>query len=73
MSVKEHEMSAEEVKLFIREGEGLSVEFKEGYTPRIDEDIVAFSSAKGGTLLVGVQDDGTVTGETLTNDLKSED
>jgi ATP-dependent DNA helicase RecG len=64
------EQSPERVKLLIREGEGLAVEFKEKYTSRIDEDIVAFSNTRGGTLLLGVRDDGAVTGEKLTNDLK---
>ena len=59
------------VDLLIREGEGLTVEFKERYTSRIDEDIIAFSNVKGGTLLIGVRDDGTVVGERLTNDLKA--
>ncbi len=30
-------ITADQVKLLIREGEGLTVEFKERYTPRIDE------------------------------------
>ena len=64
-------ITPEQVKLLIREGEGLTVEFKERYTPRIDEDIVAFSNARGGTLLLGVRDDGSVKGELLTNDLKA--
>jgi len=64
-------MDASRVNLLVREGEGLTVEFKEKYTPRIDEDIVAFANAKGGTLLLGVRDGGTVVGERLTNDLKS--
>jgi ATP-dependent DNA helicase RecG len=71
MTFTDHSITAEQVKLFIREGEGLIVEFKERYTPRIDEDIVAFANAKGGTLLLGVRDEGTVIGERLTNDLKA--
>jgi len=51
-------ITAERVKILIREGEGVTVEFKERYTPRIDEDIVAFANAKGGTFLLGVRDDG---------------
>jgi len=39
---------ADKVKIAIREGEGLTVEFKEKYTSRIDEDIVAFSNTRGG-------------------------
>jgi len=64
-------VDAERIKLLIREGEGLAVEFKEKYTPRIDEDIIAFANTKGGTVLLGVRDDGTIIGERLTNDLKA--
>jgi ATP-dependent DNA helicase RecG len=64
-------MDIETANLLIREGEGLSVEFKERYTARIDEDIVAFANARGGTLLLGVRDNGGVGGERLTNDLKA--
>jgi ATP-dependent DNA helicase RecG len=57
------------IKLFIREGEGLTLEFKEKFTARIDEDLVAFANTKGGTLLLGVRDNGSISGERLTNDL----
>lgn len=40
-------MKPEELKLLISEGEGLTVEFKEKYTSRIAEDIIAFSNTKG--------------------------
>ncbi|TET32858.1 MAG: winged helix-turn-helix transcriptional regulator [Planctomycetota bacterium] len=71
MTRKTRTITADQVKLLIREGEGLTVEFKERYTPRIDQDIVAFANAKGGMILLGVRDDGTVCGERLTNDLKA--
>jgi len=71
MTRTDRPITVEQVKLLIREGEGLTVEFKERYTPRIDEDIVAFANAKGGTLLLGVRDQGIVVGERLTNDLKA--
>ena len=38
----------EKIDLLVKEGEGLHVEFKERFTPRIDEDMVAFSNTKGG-------------------------
>ena len=31
----------------------------------------AFANAKGGALLLGLRDDGTIAGERLTNDLKA--
>lgn len=36
MNLTDHAITAEQVKLLVREGEGLTVEFKERYTPRID-------------------------------------
>lgn len=65
-------MKFEELKLLIKEGEGLLVEFKEKYTPRIDRDIVAFSNTKGGVISLGVSDDGKVVGQKLSNKLKAE-
>ncbi len=65
-------MKSEELKLLIAEGEGLTVEFKEKYTSKIDRDIVAMSNAKGGFILLGVNDKGMVTGEKLTNQMKAE-
>ena len=47
---------SERIEMLIKEGEGLTVEFKERYTPRIDRDIVAFANSKGGLLLLGVDD-----------------
>lgn len=56
----------------IAEGEGLTVEFKEQYTTKIDRDMVAFANTKGGYILLGVADDGRITGQKLTNKLKAE-
>ena len=61
----------EKLNLLIREGEGLTVEFKERFTARIDEDMVAFANTKGGIILLGVRDNRTIAGEELTNDLKA--
>jgi len=65
-------MKLEELKLLIKEGEGLLVEFKERYSSRIDRDIVAFSNTKGGVIMLGVSDDGKVVGQKLSNKLKAE-
>lgn len=62
---------AHTINMIIKEGEGLTVEFKEHFTPRIAEDIVAFANTKGGLILLGVRDNKTVVGEGLTNDLKA--
>jgi len=48
-------MNTGKLKLLIAEGEGLTVEFKEKYTSKIDRDIVAFANAKGGFIVLGGQ------------------
>ena len=65
-------MDVNKVQILVQEGEGLTVEYKERYTPRIDRDIVAFANSKGGILLLGVDDAGRVVGEKLTNKMKAE-
>ena len=59
------------IALLIKEGEGLTLEFKEHFTSRIDEDMVAFANTRGGVILLGVRDNGTVGGEHFTNDFAS--
>ena len=65
-------MNSEELKLLIKEGEGLRVEFKESYSSKLNKDIVAFTNTKGGYLLLGVNDGSKVIGAKLTNKLKAE-
>ena len=65
-------MKKKDLSLIIKEGEGLTVEFKKRYTSRIDRDIVAFANTKGGLLFLGIDDDGKVIGENLTNKMKAE-
>lgn len=65
-------MKSDKLKIFIAEGEGLTVEFKEKYTPKIDRDIVALANAKGGFIVLGVNDEGKIVGEKLTNTMKAE-
>ncbi|MDI6738230.1 MAG: ATP-binding protein, partial [Nanoarchaeota archaeon] len=65
-------MSRKEVNLLIEEGEGLAIEFKEKYSSKIDQDIVAFSNSRGGTIIIGVRDDKKIIGEKLTSGLKAQ-
>ncbi|MDZ4678451.1 MAG: ATP-binding protein [Oligoflexia bacterium] len=60
----------ENLLLLIKEGEGLTVEFKERYTSKIAHDIVAFANSKGGKILLGVADDGSIKGAKLTGQLR---
>jgi ATP-dependent DNA helicase RecG len=63
-------IDAQRIDMIIQEGEGLTVEFKEHFSPRIVEDVTAFVNTKGGVIILGVRDDKTIVGEELTNDLK---
>ena len=42
--------------------EGSVIEFKREYTDDIKKEVVAFANTQGGTIYVGIEDDGTVTG-----------
>lgn len=64
-------MKPSDLKLILKEGEGLGVEFKEQFTAKIDRDIVAFANTNGGKIILGVNDQGQIIGEKLTNDLKA--
>jgi len=64
-------MKPSDLKLILKEGEGLGVEFKEQFTAKIDRDIVAFANTNGGKIILGVNDQGHIIGEKLTNDLKA--
>ena len=59
-------MNPEELRTLIASGETLTVEFKSDQGPLSDADlietVVCLANGQGGTLLVGVEDDGTVTG-----------
>ncbi len=65
-------MNLDQLKLLIAEGEGLKVEFKEKYTPKIDRDITAMANARGGFIILGINDEGKIIGEKLTNQMKAE-
>ena len=64
-------MDTEELQLLLREGEGLTIELKESFSSKLDKDLVAFANTQGGRIFLGVNDQGKIVGETLTNDLKA--
>lgn len=53
-----------ELKRLVAEGEGLHLEFKRkaAYPEKIVRELVAFANTEGGTLLIGVDDNGTIPG-----------
>ena len=42
--------------------EGITTEFKREYTEDIKKTVIAFANTRGGEILIGVEDDGTVIG-----------
>ena len=61
----------EHLRLLIQEAEGYKTEFKESLSD-LDKELVAFANASGGTILLGVRDDGTIKGIEIDNRLKSQ-
>ncbi len=64
-------MDIKELQLLLKEGEGLTIEFKERFSSKLDKDMVAFANTNGGRIFLGVDDQGKIIGETLTNNLKA--
>ncbi len=52
----------------IKNGESETVEFKQGFSREAIETAVAFANTKGGTILVGVKDNGEMVGVTIGNE-----
>ncbi|SFA93085.1 AlbA family DNA-binding domain-containing protein [Algoriphagus aquimarinus] len=58
-------MTLQDVKVLAAKGEGLRIEFKKKATfpEKIVRELIAFANTSGGDLLIGVDDDGTVSGQ----------
>ncbi len=64
-------MNKIELQALISQGEGFHVEFKESVNSGLDKEIVAFANAKGGILLIGVDDNGKIKSKALGNEDRS--
>jgi ATP-dependent DNA helicase RecG len=53
------------LEAIIRSGESETVEFKESFNDAVIETLTAFANASGGTVFVGIADDGTVKGTSV--------
>jgi ATP-dependent DNA helicase RecG len=51
----------------IQAGESYQVEFKRNVNSDISKEIVAFANSSGGRIFIGIEDDGTIQGITVTN------
>lgn len=60
-----------DISFIIQEGEGYFIEFKEKISD-LDREIVAMANASGGSVFLGIADDGRIKGIEVTNQLKSQ-
>ena len=58
-------MNLQEVRSLASKGEGLKIEFKKkaAFPEKIVREVIAFANTQGGDLLIGVDDDGNVSGQ----------
>jgi ATP-dependent DNA helicase RecG len=64
-------MKPEDLKILVQEGEGTTLEFKEGLSGLLAREMVALANTIGGRILLGVRDDGSVAGVKDTNGLRA--
>lgn len=58
-------MTLQEIRILASKGEGLRIEFKKkaAHPEKIVREVIALANTAGGNLLIGVDDDGTVSGQ----------
>jgi ATP-dependent DNA helicase RecG len=64
-------MTPADLKILIQEGEGTTLEFKEGLPSSFARELVALANTIGGKILLGVRDNGTVVGVQDSNHLRA--
>jgi len=55
-------MIPEEIQTLIRKGENETIEFKKSFNSEAIETLVAFANSQGGTVYLGISDNGGITG-----------
>jgi len=60
-----------DLEILIQEGEGTTLEFKEGLSASFARELVAMANTIGGRILIGVRDDGTISGIRDTNSMRA--
>ncbi len=64
-------MTQHELDTIIQSGEGYKSEFKRNLNTDLSKELVAFANSSGGKIYLGIEDNGTVSGVTIDNTLKS--
>ncbi len=68
------QLTAQDIKSIVQSGERYNAEFKLSVPKKVrevSEEICAFANAAGGVLLIGVSDDNTIQGVTISNEKRS--
>ncbi len=65
------EITFENIQDLLNEGENSKIEFKRRINKELASEICAFSNSLGGIILIGVEDDNTVSGLTINNETRS--
>lgn len=67
-------MTTEELEILIKQGEGYNIEFKRAIPSKasdLADEICAFANAAGGTVIIGIEDNGNTVGVTMDNTMRS--
>lgn len=64
-------MKPSDLKILVEEGEGTTLEFKESLSGSFVRELVAMANTIGGKILLGVRDDGTLSGVKDSNHLRA--
>ncbi len=64
-------MTPDQLDILLQEGEGTTLEYKEKLSTSFARELVALANTLGGRILLGVRDDGSVTGINDSNDLRA--
>ena len=64
-------MTPDQLDIFLQEGEGTMLEYKESLSASFARELVALANTLGGRILLGVRDDGSVVGINDSNDLRT--
>ncbi len=64
-------MTKEELHKIIKQGEGYFTEFKRNVNSDLKREMVSFANASGGKIFIGVEDDGSISGIEISNELLS--
>ena len=64
-------MTADDLQILLQEGEGTTLEFKESLSLSFARELVALANTIGGRIILGVRDNGIVTGVRDSNTLRS--